>query len=140
MKIASPILALIFVGLLVGSCNNQTKKNTSSVAEVSGEIQVIYFHNTKRCATCNAVEDETKIALELYYKDQLSEDEISFTSLNLEEEDGKKMAETLHVSGQTLLLIYGENQVNLTSDGFMYARTNPSKFHEILKIQIDKLL
>ena len=50
------------------------------------------------------------------------------------------MAETLHVSGQTLLIVKGETQVNLTNEGFMNARTNPTKFHEIIKAQIDKLL
>jgi hypothetical protein len=140
MKKVSSILIFLFVGLFFNSCNSQTEKNTNSSTEVSEDLQVFYFHNTKRCATCNAVEAETKIALELYYQDQLSGDEINFTSLNLEDEDGKEMAEALRVSGQTLLLVYGENQVNLTNDGFMYARSNPSKFHEILKTQIDKLL
>ena len=65
---------------------------------------------------------------------------VGFVSLNLEEDEGEKMAEALHVSGQTLLIVKGENQVNLTNEGFMNARTNPDKFHEILKTQIDNLL
>ena len=50
------------------------------------------------------------------------------------------MAQALKVSGQTLLLVKGEHQVNLTNEGFMNARTNPTKFHEILRTQIDNLL
>ncbi len=53
---------------------------------------------------------------------------------------GRSMARALEVSGQTLLLVKGETRVNLTNEGFMNARTNPAKFHEILKTQIDKLL
>ena len=93
-----------------------------------------------RCATCNAVEDETKLTLELFYKDRMEAGEVDFTSLNLEEDDGAKMAEALQVSGQTLLIVKGETRVNLTNEGFMNARTNPEKFHEILKTQIDRLL
>lgn len=140
MKNAAPLLIFLCVGLFTTTCNNQTEKSAPSGAEVSEDLQVIYFHNTNRCATCNAVENETKIALELFYPDQLAEGVIHFTSLNLEAEDGKERAEALNVSGQALLLIYGENQVNLTNDGFMYARVNPSKFHEILNNQIEKLL
>ncbi len=78
--------------------------------------------------------------LELFYTDKMKAGTIKFTSLNLEEEEGKKMAQSLHVSGQTLLIIKGEAQVNLTNEGFMNARTNPEKFHEILTTEIDKLL
>jgi hypothetical protein len=105
-----------------------------------GDLQVYYFHFTKRCATCNAVENETRMALETFYSDQVKKGQISFTSLNLEEEDGKAMAQELNVSGQTLLLVKGNEMVNLTNDGFMNARTKPDKFHEILKSNIDKLL
>jgi hypothetical protein len=119
---------------------NQTNKNQTDEVVISDDIQIYYFHNTKRCATCNAVEDETLMALELLYKEYMEAGTIEFTSLNLEEEEGESMAESLKVSGQTLLLVKGENQVNLTNEGFMNARTNPTKFHEILKTELDKLL
>ena len=80
------------------------------------------------------------MALELFYPEQSEAGTIEFTSLNLEEEEGEKMAEFLQVSGQTLLLVKGETRVNLTNDGFMNARTNPTKFHEILRTNIDQLL
>ena len=63
-----------------------------------------------------------------------------FISLNLEEDEGAEMARVLKVSGQTLLIVKGETKVNLTNEGFMNARTNPDKFHEILRTQIDNLL
>jgi hypothetical protein len=86
------------------------------------------------------VEEETKMALTMFYEERLKAGSIEFTSLNLEEDEGKAMAQTLKISGQTLLIVQGETQVNLTNEGFMNARTNPSKFHEIVKEQIDQLL
>ncbi len=71
---------------------------------------------------------------------ELSDGDITFTSLNLDETNSKKLAQNLKVSGQALLIVRGEERLNLTSEGFMNARTNPEKFHEILKTQIDKLL
>jgi hypothetical protein len=145
MKILKSSLPILFVALSLFACNaktsdNQTSENQTSASVISDDIQVYYFHNTKRCATCNAVEDETKMALELFYEEHMKAGSIEFTSLNLEEEEGESMAQALQVSGQTLLIVRGKTQVNLTNEGFMNARTNPTKFHEILKTQIDKLL
>ena len=135
----------MFLAFALFACNapttdNQTSENQTDKIVQSDDIQVYYFHNTKRCATCNAVEDETLMALELFYKKNIEAGTIEFTSLNLEEEEGEAMAQALKVSGQTLLLVKGETRVNLTNDGFMNARTNPTKFHEILRTQIDLLL
>lgn len=132
--------ALSLFGCQAPTSENQTKSNQSAANVQSDDIQVYYFHNTKRCATCNAVEDETLMALKMFYPEQTEAGTIEFTSLNLEEEEGESMAQELQVSGQTLLLVKGETKVNLTNDGFMNARTNPTKFHEILKSQIDQLL
>ena len=145
MKILKPSLLLISVALALFACNSQKPQDQSSettIAETtaSDDIQVYYFHNTKRCATCNAVEDETKMALELFYSEKIEAGTIEFTSLNLEEHDGESMAQSLQVSGQTLLIVKGETRVNLTNDGFMNARTNPTIFHEILRTSIDELL
>lgn len=121
-------------------CNAQTSENAESTIVQSDNIEIYYSHFTKRCATCNAVESETKLALETIYGKNLDNGEISFTALNLDVEDDKKIADGLKISGQTLLVVKGDKQVNLTNDGFMNARTNPQKFHDILKTQIDNLL
>ncbi len=140
MKTLKPSLLFLFIATILFSCKTQTAENQAAESVASNDVQVYYFHNTKRCATCNAVEDETKVALEIFYKDQMTAGTMEFTSLNLEDEKGKEMAKSLHVSGQTLLITKGDTHVNLTNEGFMNARTNPTKFHEILKAQIDKLL
>ena len=140
MKILKFLFMIMFAAVSLVACNAQTSENQRTENALSEDIQVYYFHNTTRCATCNAVENETKIALEMFYADKMKAGVMDFTSLNLQEDEGKKMAQTLHVSGQTLLIVKGETHVNLTNEGFMNARTSPTKFHEIIKAQIDKLL
>ena len=137
---SSRIVFLIFVAFLLSSCSTQTSGDQKMAVSESGDLQVYYFHFTKRCATCNAIENETKVVLEIIYADQVQDGNIAFISLNLDEEEGKKMAEELEVSGQTLLLVKGDEIVNLTNEGFMNARTNPGHFHDILKNNIDKML
>lgn len=140
MKAFKPAVLIMIFTVSLFSCNAQTSGNKKAGNLISDDVRVYYFHNTKRCATCNAVEDETKIALEMFYREQMTDGTMEFTSLNLQEDEGKKLAEILKVSGQALLIVKGEESVNLTNEGFMNARTNPAKFHEILKEQIDKLL
>jgi len=145
MRILKSSLLLVALAIALFSCNTQKTENKKlntqkTETAISEDLQIYYFHNTKRCATCNAVEDETKVALKMFYEDNMKDGTMNFTSLNLEEENGVKMAQSLQVSGQTLLIVKGEARVNLTNEGFMNARTNPTKFHEILKTQIDQLL
>lgn len=140
MKITLPSLLIIFTALALFACKSQKPKDQLSETIAGDDIHVYYFHNTKRCATCNAVENETKMALEMFYSENLEAGTIEFLSLNLEEQEGETMAQNLQVSGQTLLLVKGETRVNLTNEGFMNARTNPTKFHEILRTNIDQLL
>jgi hypothetical protein len=131
---------LMLVTISLSACKTQTSQDQKTVVSNAKELQIYYFHFTKRCATCNAVENETKVALEMFFADQVKEGTIAFISLNLEEEDGKEMANQLKVSGQTLLLVKGKATVNLTNEGFMNARTKPDMFHDVLRTQIVKLL
>lgn len=140
MKLLKTTILMVLAAITMFACNTQSKEKPQSTAVLSQDVQVYYFHNTKRCATCNAVENETLAALEMFYKDKMEAGTMAFVSLNLEEEKGAEMARALKVSGQTLIIVKGEKQLNLTNDGFMNARTNPVKFHEILKTEIDNLL
>ena len=67
MKLLKSSLMIMFVAVSFVSCNAQTSEDQKEQSIITEDIQVYYFHNTARCATCNAVESETKIALEMFY-------------------------------------------------------------------------
>ena len=140
MKLLNTAIIIVLFAISMVSCNTQTTNNSESTNLGSENMQIYYFHLTKRCATCNAVENETKMALESFFSDKLKNGEIEFISLNIEDAESKDIAKALAVSGQALLIVKGDKKVNLTNEGFMNARTNPDKFHDILKNQIDNLL
>jgi hypothetical protein len=127
-------LSLIALIISLGACNSQTAKKETSAA-ASDKIEAYYFHFTSRCVTCKTVEAEAKSDIENLYGKK-----ITFQSVNLEEPAGKALAEKLKVSGQTLIVVKGSTKVNLTNEGFMYARTNPEKFKSIIKEKVDPLL
>ena len=140
MKLVKLTILIVFVSHSFFSCHAQNSKVSGSTEATSENIEVYYFHFTSRCVTCNAVESETKKVIETFYADEMKEGKIEFKSVNLDESEGKNLAKSLRVSGQTLLLVKGKKRVDLTSQGFMNARTNPEKFQKVLQNNFDKLL
>ncbi|MBN1950040.1 MAG: hypothetical protein JW801_02500 [Bacteroidales bacterium] len=117
------------------SCSSQSDKNEATTITKSDQVEVYYFHFSRRCITCQAVEDVAKEAVA-----ELSSDKVSFRQYNLEEKAGTDKAKQLGVSGQTLLIVGGDTKINLTNDGFMHAKSNPEKLKQIIKEKINLLL
>lgn len=132
------VINLILLGFFY-SCSSQNKEERST-RESLGKVDVYYFHYTRRCITCNAVEDEARKTIEQFYSEKFKNGEITFTSVNLDEDEGKAVGDKIGASSQALLIIKGDTKIDLTNDGFMNARTNPEKYREIVKKEIDKLL
>ena len=134
---------LLGVALLIPflSCNVQSPKEEVKASDSnSDKIEAYYFHFTARCVTCKTIEAKAKENLEVLYPNQVKQGLITFQSVNLEEASSKPLAERLGVSGQTLLLVKGDQKINLTNDGFMYAVAKPEKFKEIINEKVDGLL
>jgi len=107
----------------------------------SGEkVEVLYFHLTRRCVTCQAVENVTRDAVHELYADEISSGKLVFRSLNLDDKSSAADAERVKATGQSLLIVSGDTRIDLTSEGFMYARNKPEKLREELKKAIDPLL
>jgi len=109
------------------------KKTSNVVAPV--KVEAYYFHLTSRCPTCLAVESVAKRTIESLYAGK-----VSFKSINLDDASSKSIAEKLKVPGQALLIVKGGKQLNLTNEGFMYAKKDPEKFKSIIKEKVDALL
>jgi len=99
------------------------------------DVVVYYFHATKRCVTCKAVEAVTKEALKEYYGEK-----VVLTSINREKDKKNPLLKKYKVNGQTLLVVKGDDVVNLTSDAFLNARTKPEKLKKKIKTTIDSML
>jgi hypothetical protein len=135
----------LFIMLLLiisfSACTGQSsKKEVKESVSNSDKIEAYYFHFTARCTTCRTIEAKAKENLETLYPNQFKQGLITFQSINLEEASSKPLAESLGVSGQTLLIVKGDQKINLTNEGFMYAVVNPEKFKEIINEKVDGLL
>lgn len=97
-------------------------------------IEVYYFHGTRRCDTCNAVEKVTSEALKQYFGDQLT-----LKSINREEAKNSALVKKYQVSGQALLIVKGDKKIDLTTIAFMNAERSPFRVKSKIKETIDKL-
>ena len=143
-KLISTLSILLFIGVVAVSaqcCKGATANNSSS-AKVTcdenqkiSEVKVYYFHATRRCATCEAVEAVSKEAVKEYYGDK-----VVFQSINREEEVEKALVSKYKISGTSLLIVKGDKMVNLTNDAFLNARSNPDKLKSKLKATVDSMM
>ena len=134
------LLSFALISLVGISCNSQTNQKPASSVSKNGDVEVYYFHMTTRCVTCKTVESEARKNVEMLYADQVKAGRISFTSLNLEEATGKSVGEKLGINSQTLLIVKGDQKINITNEGFLYAVSQPQKFTEVMKSKIDPLV
>ncbi len=151
MKKLITILSLFFVAGVLSvsaqcgncslktSCGNTAECSTDKVVMANNNkttsVKAYYFHATHRCATCKAVEAVSREAIKEFYGNK-----VTFESINSEKENDNPLIQKYKVSGQTLLIVNGKKQVNLTNEAFMYARTNPDKLKSKIKSTIDSML
>jgi len=129
----------IFLFFTVFACSAQTSKEASATGS-ENSIEAYYFHFNSRCMTCRTVEAQAQADLEILYPELVKSGAIRFSSVNLDEADGKTIGKELGVSGQTLLLVKGDKKINITNEGFMYAVSQPEKFKTVIKEKVDGLL
>jgi hypothetical protein len=133
-------LFVSILALMLGSisCNNQGTKKGIAQSISSSNVSVYYFHFTRRCATCLAVEENARKAVEAIYPNEVKTGEYSFTSLNLDEASTKEIADKLGVGGQTLLVVRGDKKIDITSAAWLAAH-DLDKMKVEIKSGIDKV-
>jgi len=131
---------VLAISLLLTSCNGQNKTNTTSLDKSISKIEVLDFHSTHRCMTCNAIEANTKYTLNTYFAKELKDDKITFQVINVDKKENEKIAEKFEASGTALILNVIKNgketQLNLTDFGFMNGN-DQVVFSKELKSKID---
>lgn len=132
MKMRSVFVLMVLVLTSTQFVFSQSEKKAESSSAAA--IDVYYFHFERRCATCTAVEEVTKQAIIKYG------DAVRFYSVNLDEKEGEAIGDRLKVSSQSLLIVNKKDKVNLTNEGFLYARSNPDKLTKLMQEKIDKMI
>ncbi len=146
---------LILINFLMISCagSNDTGTTEDKIAIASthentsvnntrdtSTIYVYYFHGSIRCHTCVSVDEDTHKYLKQFYPEMFDNGKMAFQSLNADEDERLDLIKKYKIWGQTLLFIKGNKVVDMTEDAFMYVTTDPDKWKNIVKENMDKLI
>jgi hypothetical protein len=139
MKNVKSLALVLIVFLSSFSCNSQSNNKKVAQTISSSKVSVYYFHFTRRCATCMAVEENARKSVEALYPNEVKVGDYSFTSLNLDEASTKVIADKLGVGGQTMMVVRGDKKLNITSAVWMVAH-DLDKMKVEIKSGIDRVL
>jgi hypothetical protein len=129
MKSLKSLILIVLVFVFAGNI-----KTFASMKVVVEKTTVYYFHNTRRCLTCLAIEKETrKVLKEQPYSEAKENGELVFKSYNAENAANKKLVKELGVTGSALIIVKGKEKIDLTSKGFMYGLKQPDKLRAALR-------
>ena len=133
----STLILLIFT-----SCNNQAQtnnQNNEDLVQVS-KIEVLDFHSTHRCMTCNAIEANTKYTLDTYFAEEIENGAITLQIINVDDKENEKLAEKFEAAGTALILNVIKNgketKIDLTEFAFMKGNDQKT-FSEDLKLKLE---
>lgn len=137
-KTGNTLLMLLFV-LNAIACNNPQSNNNSSSDDSTKieNIEVYYFHGTRRCVTCIAVGEVSSELVKSNYEDN---ENVKFIEINIDEPGNEELVEKFQVSGSGLYVFNGKDIENITAFAFQYARANPEKLKDKLIELINKNL
>lgn len=145
------ILFLMSVCLMAASCSlNSNSKNEAGIqsqqeasssnqhATTQDRVEVLYFHGKQRCATCMAIESNTREAMEANFSEQMKKGNVVFRSIDISKKENEKIAEKYQVTWSSLFIVkYKDGQEsyeNMTKFAFENARKSPDTFKsEIVK-------
>lgn len=123
------------------SANNTPEKTTTeTVAKENTAVEIIYFHGKQRCATCMAIEKETKDLVEGELAQHVKDGKVKFSVVDMSTEEGKKLAAQYKVSFSSLFVVTMDGAQDLTRFAFSNARTNPEEYRKELKNKVVKAI
>ncbi len=134
MKKSLLILLAAFIGFTAYS-------QTKTIAKA--KLEIYYFHATNRCATCISIEDNTKKALNKYFKKEVDAGTIKLFILDCDDSKNKALADKYGAYGSTLILqstVGKKAKEDMTNFAFSYSRNTPDKFIAGMKDKITALL
>ncbi len=135
---------ILFITLAISCVSPWTHAQIPPASQLPVKIEVLYLHTPNRCPSCVAADENTRLALQKYFKKQMANGIISFASLDLKEEKNKALVEKYEIVFPTLLIIQkngsNENKTDFSATAFQYAYTEPARYKALLRNQVKLLL
>lgn len=141
------VIALVATAslLTLGACNgtktsNNTTTETLASAQPTAQVEVIYFYGKQRCATCMAIENETKALMEGELAELVKQGKVMMRVVDFTTDEGKALARKYKVTFSSLFVVTNpgtnEKAEDLTRFAFANARSNAEAFRKELKEKV----
>lgn len=136
---------LMIFALMIGLMSCVCGDNIANAKSPEGDrVEVIYFHGKQRCATCMAIEKNTKDVIEVLFVNEVKNGTVVFKVVDISTPEGETIADKYEVTWSSLFVNKwnGDKEIrnNLTEFGFGNARKNPDGFKKGLAENIRQSL
>ena len=135
------MMAALCIGLV--SCDGGNAKQCAAPTRENG-VEVLCFHGKQRCATCVAIERETKAVIDGQFADAAADGALEMRIIDITQPENEAIADKYEITWSSLVVVKykdGKEQVeNLTTFAFANARNNPETFRSELTEKLRKLL
>ena len=131
------------VSLAGYAAGNFSAANTTEVQPAGNKQNYLYyFYFVPRCDECLILDKALEELLEKHYRKELEKGQLVFKRINLSEPEMEDEAiiRDLRVRRQLLLLVSGEDRINLTRDAFRFVERDPERFMQSVMNPLNGLL
>lgn len=131
--------------LIIGLVSCGSGENTANAKSPEKDrVEVIFFHGKQRCATCMAIEKNTREVINNLFANELKNGTVVFKIVDISTPEGEKIADKYEVTWSSLFVNKWkdskETRSNLTEFAFGNARKNPDAFKKTLADKIRQSL
>ena len=134
-------MAALCIGL--AACGGGNTKQTAAPIRENG-VEVLYFHGKQRCATCVAIERETKTVIDGQFADAVADGALEMRIIDITQPENEAIADKYEITWSSLVIVKykdGKEQAeNLTKFAFANARNNPETFRAELSEKLKQML
>ncbi|HJH65981.1 MAG TPA: nitrophenyl compound nitroreductase subunit ArsF family protein [Bacteroides mediterraneensis] len=142
------MLFLLATCLLLSSCGMNSRNETTAQTETQTEtikdgVEVLYFHGKQRCATCIAIEKNTRAVTDSLQTVSSDHTGLTFRIIDISKAENEELARKYEVTWSSLFLVRHKNgqetAENLTEFAFKNARKSPETFQAGLARKIHEM-
>jgi hypothetical protein len=116
-------MALLLLASILPAISSDTVSGTSTTSSAPERIELLYFHRTDRCVSCNNAEQYARDTLNTYFPDEVKSGKLSIQSIDYQKDT--EMAKKYNVNVQGLKLVEyrgGQETVKDVSEIWAYVR------------------
>lgn len=147
------IFGLLLFSFFLTGCNNQNNLQEDSAEKSQKQenqqensqidkIEVIDFHSSRRCFSCQTIEKFAKETLEEFFQPELRDGKITFESINVEETQNKEIVQKFQARGSSLFInVIKNGKDNISEDTQVWRLVRDEQaYKKYFKEKIENLL